>query len=233
MCLKPYKSEVHSLEIRAESLEKPRGLAPGAKAKLNRNSRRLIIYLTFKKSVEAYEPRGLVAVDVNENHVAVLVEDKVYLFETGFKDIVLGCYYRRKGVQERYDKLYGVNCRVKRRVFRKLKEEEKKSDIRWKLANIIVRFAEERQYAIVLEKLGKKPANNMVKRIKDAQLRYRIYQVSFKGLQKAIEEKARECGVPVVYVDPKNTSRKCLVHSAKIVYSNCSRVGKCSVGGEL
>ena len=47
-----------------------------------------------------------------------------------------------------------------------------------------------------MEKLGKKPANNMVKRIKDPQLRRRIFQASFRGIQKAIEEKARERCVP-------------------------------------
>jgi len=47
-------------------------LASDAKVKLDRKNRRLVLYLTFKKSAKAYEPRGLVAVDVNENHVAVL-----------------------------------------------------------------------------------------------------------------------------------------------------------------
>jgi transposase len=83
-------------------------LASEAKVKLDKRSRQLIVYLTFKKSVEACKPRGFTAVDVNENHVAVLVDDKVHLFETGFRDIVLGYYYRRKRVQEKYDKLYGA-----------------------------------------------------------------------------------------------------------------------------
>jgi putative transposase len=90
-------------------------LASEAKVKLDKRSRRLIIYLVFKKSVEVYKPRGFVSVDVNENHVAVLVDGKVYLLETGFRDIVLGYYYRRKRIQEEYDKLYGVNCRIRGR----------------------------------------------------------------------------------------------------------------------
>ena len=208
-------------------------LASEAKVKLDKKSRRLIIYLTFKKSVEACESRGFVAVDVNENYVAVLVEDKVYLFETGFRDVVLGYHYRRKRVQEKYDKLFGVNCRVKRKILRKLKEKKLKNDLRWKLANIIVRAAKERRCAIVLEELGKNPAREMVNHVRDDQLRHRIYQASFRSVQRAIEEKAREYGVPVVYVDPKNTSKMCPVHSAKIVYSNGSRVGMCSVGSEL
>ncbi|MCC6047431.1 MAG: transposase [Desulfurococcaceae archaeon] len=208
-------------------------LAPGVRVRLDKRNRRLIIYLVFKRSSEAYKPRGFISVDVNENHAAVLVDGKVYLFETGFRDIVLGYYYRRRRVQEKYDKLYGVNCRVKRRILRRLKERRKKSDLRWKLANIVARAARERQYAIVLEELGEEPANEMINHVRDDQLRHRIYQASFKGVQKTVEEKAREYGVPVVYVDPRNTSRTCPVHSAEITYSNGSRVGRCSKGGEL
>ena len=208
-------------------------LASEAKVKLDKKNRQLIVYLTFKKSVEVSRPRGFVSVDVNENHVAVLVDNKAFLFETGFRDIVLGYYYRRKRVQERYDKLYGVNCRVKRKIFRKLKERRKKSDLKWKLANIIVRVAKERQCAIVLERLGKSPAKEMINHIRDDQLRHRIYQASFRGVQRAIEEKAREYSVPVIYVDPRNTSKMCPIHSALIIYRNNSRVGRCSKGGEL
>jgi len=208
-------------------------LASEIKVKLDKKNRRLIIYLVFKKSVEIYEPNGFISVDVNENHVAVLVDDKAFLFETGFRDIVLGYYYRRKRVQEKYDKLYGVNCRVKERVLEKLGEKKKKSNLKWKLANIVVRVAREKQYAVVLEELGKEPAKEMINHVKDDQLRHRIYQAFFKGVQKAIEEKAGEHGVPVIYVNPKNTSRMCPVHNAKIIYSNSSRVGRCSKGGEL
>jgi IS605 OrfB family transposase len=207
-------------------------LASEAKVKLDKRSRRLVVYLTFKKSVEVYRPRGFVAVDVNENHVAVLADGKAHLFETNFRAVVLSYYYRRKRVQEKYDKLYGVNCRVERRALRKLKERKRKSNLRWKLANIIVRVAKERQYAVVLERLGKDPSKEMINHINDEQLRHRIYQASFKGIQKAIEEKAEEHGVPVIYVNPKNTSRMCPVHNTIIIYSNGSRIGKCSKCGE-
>jgi IS605 OrfB family transposase len=208
-------------------------LAPGARVKLDKRSRRLLIYLVFKKSVEAFEPRGFISIDVNENHVAVLVDGRVLLFETGFRGIVLGYHYRRRRVQERYDKLHGVNCRVKRKILRRLKEGRKKSDLRWKLANIVVRVARERQYAIVLEELGEEPAKDMINHIGDYQLRHRVYQASFKGVQRAVEEKAKEHGVPVVYVDPRNTSRVCPIRNAPIAYRNGGRVGRCSKGGEL
>jgi transposase len=58
-------------------------LAPGARVKLDKRSRRLLIYLVFKRSAEMYRPRGFVSVDVNENHVAVLIVGNARLFETG------------------------------------------------------------------------------------------------------------------------------------------------------
>jgi len=208
-------------------------LASEAKVKLDKGNRQLIIYFTFVKDVEEFKPRRYLPVDVNENNITMLVDGIAFLFETNTEKLVLGYYYRRKRIQERYDKLYGKRSMVKKKVLRKLKERKKKHDIRWKIANIIVKTAYEKQYSIVLERLSKKPANIMMARIKDKQLRHRIFQASFRGIQRAIEEKAREHGVPVIYVNPKNTSRLCPVHDAPINYNNSSRIGKCCKGGEV
>jgi len=208
-------------------------LVSEAKFKFDRKNRQLIIYLTFVKEIKEYEPKGYLSIDVNENNVTILINGTTFLFETNTEKLVLGYYYRRKKIQEKYDKLYGKKSRVKRKAMMKLKEMKKKLDIRWKIANLIVRTAHEKQYAIVLEKLSKRVSNNMIKRIKDKQLRHRIFQASFKGVQRAIEEKAKELGVPVIYVNPKNTSKLCPIHTAPIIYNNGSRVGKCSKSGEL
>jgi len=195
-------------------------LVSEAKVKLDRRERRLILYLTFRKEVSEYRPKGYITVDVNEDAEAVLIDGLVYLFETDLSRITLGYYYRRKSVHERYDKVYGPGSRPARRIFKRLSNKERtlKKEIRWKLATLIVREAARRQAAIVLERLGKEPAKNMMERIKDPQLRYRIFQAAFKGMQRAVEEKAREYGVPVIYVDPRNTSKVCPIHGAEIVY---------------
>jgi len=208
-------------------------LASEAKIKLDKRNRQLIIYLTFTKEVEEYKPRGCISVDVNENNATILVDGVAYLFETNTEKLVLGYYYRRKRIQEKYDKIYGKRSRIKRKAIRKLKERKRKCDIRWKIANLIVRTAYERQYAIILEKLGRKPVNNMIKRIKDKQLRHRVFQASFGGIQKAIEEKAKEYGVSIIYVNPKNTSRLCPIHASPINYNDGSRIGKCPKEGEI
>jgi len=208
-------------------------LSSEARIKLDKRNRQLIIYITFVRDVEEYRPRGFIPVDVNENSVSVLIDGFAYLFETDTKGIVLGYYYRRMRVQEKYDRVYGVKSRAKRKILKKLKERHKKNDVRWKIANIIVRAAYERQCAVILENLGKRLAEKMIERIRDDQLRHRLFQASFKGVQRAIEEKAEEYGVPLIYVDPRNTSKMCPVHGAQIVYSSGSRIGRCSKGGEL
>ncbi|ESQ23152.1 MAG: transposase, IS605 OrfB family, central region [uncultured Acidilobus sp. MG] len=208
-------------------------LASEARVKLDHKERRLVFYLTFKKEVSEYRPKGYITVDVNEDAEAVLIDGIVYLFETNLSKVTLGYYYRRKRVQERYDRVYGPGSRPARRVFRRLSNNERllKREVRWKLATLIVREAARRQAAIVLERLGKEPASHMIERIKNPQLRHRVFQAAFKGVQRAIEEKAREYGVPVVYVDPRNTSRVCPIHGAEIVYGR-NRHGVCSKGGE-
>ena len=208
-------------------------LSSEAKVKLDHRERRLIFYITFRKEVSEYRPKGYITVDVNEDAEAVLIDGVVYLFETDLSRVTLGYYYRRKRVQEKYDRVYGPGNRPARRVFKRLGSNERvlKKEIRWKLATLIVREAARRQAAIVLERLGKEPAKGMIERINDPQLRYRIFQAAFKGIQRAIEEKAREYGVPVIYVDPRNTSRTCPIHGAEIVYGR-DRHGACLKGGE-
>ncbi len=131
-------------------------------------------------------------------------------------------------MQERYNRL-GVDSRVEGKMLKKL--GERKYDIRWKVANIVVITAGKKQYAIVMKKLGEKPASNMIARVRDRRLRHRIYQASFRGIQMAIEEKAREYRAPIIYVNPKDTSRLCPVHKAVIAYYN-TRIDKHAKGGK-
>jgi IS605 OrfB family transposase len=208
-------------------------LSSEARVKLDHRDRRLVLYLTFRKEVSEYRPKAYVTVDVNEDAEAVLIDGVVYLFETDLSRVTLGYYYRRKSIQEKYDRVYGPGSRPARRIFKRLSGNERalKRDIRWKLAALIVREAAKRQAAIVLERLGREPAKGMIERIKNPQLRHRVFQAAFKGVQRAIEEKAREHGVPVIYVNPRNTSKVCPIHGAEIVYGR-DRHGACSKGGE-
>jgi len=207
-------------------------LSSGCRIKIDRRNKRLLIYLTFTKEVEEYKPTSFISVDVNENNITALIDGKAYLFETDMGKTVQGYYYRRKSIQERYDKTFGAKSREKNKVMKKLKEGEKKKDTKYKNANILVREAKKRQEGIVLEDLGENVANEMLKHIRDKELRHRIYQASFNGTQKAIEEKAKEEGVPVYRVDPRYTSKLCPIHHVEIEYGK-DRHGVCKAGGEI
>jgi len=71
----------------------------------------------------------------------------------------------------------------------------------------------------------------MIARYSNKQLRHRIYQSALKGELNAIIDKAREYGVPMLMVDPRNTSKICQIHNAPIEYRE-DRIGICSKGDE-
>jgi len=190
-------------------------------------------YVIFKRDEpKPYEPKAFIPVDLNEDSVSVLVDGKPMLLETNTKKITLGYEYRRKAITTgRSTKDREVRGKLKR-----LRERNKKVDIRRKLAKLIVKEAFESRSAIVLEDLPRRAPEHMIKDVKDKQLRLRIYRAAFSSMKNAIIEKAREFGVPVVLVNPSHTSTVCPVHGTKIVYQpdggDAPRVGVCEKGKE-
>jgi putative transposase len=190
-------------------------------------------YVIFKRDEpKPYEPKGFIPVDLNEDSVSALINSKPLLLETNTRRITLGYEYRRKAITTgKSTKDRGVRRKLKR-----LRERDKKVDIRRKLAKLIVKEAFESRNAIVLEDLPRRAPEHMIKDVKDSQLRLRIYRSAFSSMKNAIIEKAREFGVPVVLVNPSYTSSTCPIHGTKIVYQpdggDAPRVGVCEKGKE-
>jgi IS605 OrfB family transposase len=84
---------------------------------------------------------------------------------------------------------------------------------------------------IVVERISRDDIRIMIARYKNRRLRHRIYQSALKGELNAIIDKAREYSVPVLMVDPRNTSKICPIHKAPMEYGE-DRIGICSKGGE-
>lgn len=108
-----------------------------------------------------------------------------------------------------------TKVREVRRKLRRLRERDKRLNVRRKLAKLIVMEAKERRLAIVLEDLPKRAPEHMVRDVEDKQLRLRIYRSAFSSMKNAIIEKAREYGVPVILVNPAHTSSTCPIHGAE------------------
>jgi IS605 OrfB family transposase len=183
-----------------------RGFKPTShtKIKLDRKNRRVLFHLSLEKEVEIYSPENMKFVNVNENSVATLYEAFAVILETDLAKATLGYSYRKESIQRRY----GSGGKETRKAMEKLKER-KKRDYRWKTANMIVRDALRTRGVIVIERISGEDIRVMIARYRNKQLRHRIYQSALKGELNAIIDKAREYGVPVVMVDPRNT--KCLV----------------------
>jgi putative transposase len=192
------------------------------KIKIDYRHKRLVVYFVFAKAINIDENgvKHVVSVDVNENNVAVKVLDKVYILETGIKKITIGYARYREIVQSVKGNGYAGRAIHSR-------ERKRKRDIRLKIANIIANTAKSLNAVVVLEKLPKQCPRNMIRDVRDLALRHRIYQAGFRGMVKAVEEKCLERGVPVVKVDPRNTSSTCPFCGSKLMRGDAPRQLKC------
>jgi len=206
-----------------------RGFKPSshAKIKLDRRNRRVLFHLSLEKEAKIYRPGNIKPIDVNENSVATLYGAFAVILETDLAETTLGYSYRKKSIQRRN----GSDSREARNAMKKLKEGKKKRDYRWKTANLIVRDALRMKGVIVIERISGEDIRVMIARYRNKQLRHRIYQSALKGELNTIIDKAREYGVPVLMIDPRNTSKICPIHNASIEYGE-DRIGICSKGGE-
>ncbi|MBE0518458.1 MAG: IS200/IS605 family element transposase accessory protein TnpB [Thermoplasmata archaeon] len=87
------------------------------------------------------------------------------------------------------------------------------------VANAVLHFAEEHRAAVVLEDL-----TGMAKRKKDRSLNRRLSAWPRRKLHNIIEYKAAWKGVPVIKVDPYNSSRRCPI---------CGRIKHSRMGAEF
>jgi putative transposase len=206
-----------------------RGFKPTSHAniKLDRRSRRVIFHLSLEKEAKIYRPGNVKPIDVNENSVATLYGAFAVILETDLAKTTLGNSYRKKSIQRRN----GSDSREARKAMEKLKEGKKKRDYRMKTANLIVRDALRMKGVIVIERISGDDIRIMIARYRDRQLRHRIYQSALKGELNTIIDKAREYGVPVLMIDPRNTSKICPIHNTSIEYGE-DRIGICSKGDE-
>jgi len=201
------------------------------KLKLDCKERRAYVHFTFERDVEQYNPRGWIAVDVNENNATILVDGRAFKFVTLLRKVVEKYHKHRERVQKRLTievngKRYPLYALWRREVS-KLRERERKRDWRRKIASVIVETAKELGYGVAVERLPKRVQENMIDGVKDPMLRHRIYQSAFRGMIKAVKDAAEKRGVTVVEVDPKYTSQTCPVCGHRPVTRTAGRAVAC------
>jgi IS605 OrfB family transposase len=158
--------------------------------KLRIAGKKIIAYLTFTKVFEvAYEPKNVVAVDVNENNVTVAVFNNgvlnsVYRVETGLGRIVIAYAERRK----RITRGNSTKTREVRKRLKKLREGERKLDTLRKTTKFIERLAIENRAVVVVGNINRKAKERMEENANN-KLRHRIHQWSVSTLIKLLDEK--------------------------------------------
>jgi transposase len=135
----------------------------------------VIAYLVFSRPFETtYDPKNVVAVNVNENNVTIAVfRDgmlvEVIRVETSLGKIVIAYSVRRERISRRRST---VERGVKRKLM-KLREGNRKQDILYKVASIIEDLARENNAVVVIGDIVEDDKERM-KRDKDRRLRHRI-----------------------------------------------------------
>jgi len=188
------------------------------------------IIVAFRRDApKPFVPESVLSLDTNERSLdGVFVEgDAARAVKADFPEVAIIQqlhHDRRKRLQKKkaYDRRISRNlCR------REGTRERHRIDYRLhEVANSVLRFAEERRSVIVLEDLkGMKP-----KRSKE--LNRRLSMWPRRKLHQIIEYKAQWRGIPVLKVDPRNSSRTCPI-CGRIQYSRMGAEFKCECGWHM
>jgi IS605 OrfB family transposase len=167
--------------------------------------RRVVAYLTFTREFEvSYDPRNVVAVDVNENNVTIAlfkggVLSDVCRVETGLGRIVVAYSERR----ERITQGKSTKSREVKRKFRRLRERERKQDVLRKTAKLIENLAVENRAVVVVGNINER-AKERMEEDANSKLRHRIHQWSVRKLVELLDEKS----IHVVEVSERGTSSR-------------------------
>jgi len=182
------------------------------------------VIVAFRKGAPApYTPESVLSLDTNERSLdGVFVDDDSgasISVKADFPDVAIAQqmhHDRRRRLQKKkaYDRRTSRNlCR------REGKREHNRVEY-WlhQIANAVLSFGEKEKSAIVLENL----TGIRFKRSKDMNRRLSLWPR--RKLHQIIEHKAQWKGIPVVKVDPRNSSRKCPI---------CGRIQDSRMGAEF
>jgi IS605 OrfB family transposase len=178
-----------------------------------------------------YVARGVLAVDVNEKHIAVGNSQREYRFEA---PIERALHYKRlaEELQKKYSSTR-YNAWLRRRGIReRIRYFHRKAgniieDWAKKVSHKIMSLAKQHLYAIAREDL-----TNLVDGLRKLPKEHRValLMLSYRRLEQWIDWQCEKNGVPIIVVDPRGTSTTCPRCNIKLVENGyrklrCSRCG--------
>jgi len=180
------------------------------------------VIVAFRKDApKPYAPNSVISLDTNEQSLdGVFAEGGVAkAIKAEFPDIAI-IQQRHHDRRMRLQKKKAHDRRISRNLCRREgSREHRRIDYRLhQIANSVLKFAEERKSAIVLEDL------RGFKSKRSKELNRRLSMWPRRRLHQIVEYKAQWKGIPVVKVDPRNSSRTCPI---------CGRIHDSRMGAEF
>jgi len=190
-----------------------------------------VIIAFRKEAAKAFAPESALSLDTNERSLdGVFAEGNTAMPVKAESPEVATIQQRYHDRRKRLQKKKAHDRRTSRRLCRK--EGKREHDrIQYRLhqvANSVLSFADAKKSAIVLEDLrGIRHKKN-----KDKELNRRLSMWPRRQLHQIIEYKAEWRGIPVIKVDPRDSSRKCPI-CGRIQDSRMGNEFKCDCGWHL
>ncbi len=187
---------------------------------------RLWVSIPFRFEYRPYKPRDIIAVDTNLKQVTIYDGKRVRRVKTRFTE-ALNLKHLAEDVQKRHRYAWRRN-RKWLEIIKALHRRSRNIVVDWcrKFAKYIVLKARKTRRAVVLENLEKLWFNASRK---SPTLADKLSRFAYRRLQQAIITKAVEHNVPVILVDPRNTSTLCPKCGSKLSYIHrlavCSKCG--------
>jgi len=180
------------------------------------------VSVVFEVEYKPYFPQGAIGLDVNLVKLVFYDGKKVRRKDTQFIK-ALSLRAKAEEIQRKYPKRWRYNKRILNRV-RELHRKAKNIviDGSRKFAKKFVLFALKKRHAITLEEL-----TGLIEELRsmNKQNRWKTLYLDYRTLQNAIVTKAMEYNVPVIFIDPRGTSKLCYRCGTELVFHG--RLGIC------
>jgi len=180
------------------------------------------VSIVFEVEYKPYFPQGAIGLDVNLVKLVLYDGKKVRREGTPFIK-ALSLRAKAEEIQKKYPKRWRYNKRILNRV-RGLHRKAKNVviDESRKFAKNLVSFALKKRHAITLEEL-----TGLIEELRSMskQNRWKTMYLDYRTLQNAIMTKAIEYNVPLIFIDPKGTSKLCYRCGSELVFHG--RLGVC------
>ncbi|MDR1895560.1 MAG: transposase [Prevotellaceae bacterium] len=170
-----------------------------AELKFSKRLKHYILNITYEYEVEETTTSNVCGIDLGLINYAVFAVPGQINFFKGSKSNQKRKHYaelrRKLGKKKLLKKIKSIGS----------KEQRYMKDVNHKISGNIVKFAKNQKAIIQMEKL-----TDIRERINyTKKLNKQLHNWNFRQLQIFIEYKANAEGIPVLYIDPRNTSRKC------------------------